>query len=56
MNKSLKITVSILVLIFAISGIIPGFFEFLQGNTITEGMFIAAIGDRWRMGMNGLLL
>ena len=53
MNKSLKLTVSILVLIFAISGISHGFFEFLQGNTITEGMFIAAIGDRWRMWPHG---
>lgn len=53
MNKSLKLNVSILVFIFAVSGIIHGFFEFLQGNTRTEGMFIAAIGDAWRMWPHG---
>lgn len=46
---STRITASILGIILGISGFCHGFFEALQGNIPTNGMFINAIGEADRM-------
>jgi len=53
MNKSTRITVSTLGTIFGLSGISHGFFETLQGNTVTGSLFISAIGEAHRMWPHG---
>ena len=53
MNKATRIIVATLGSIFGLSGVSHGFFEVLQGNTPTEGMFIAAIGEAQKMWPHG---
>lgn len=53
MNRATRITVATLGIVFAVSGLSHGFFEVLQGNTPTEGMFISAIGEAHRMWPHG---
>ncbi|MBU0490611.1 MAG: hypothetical protein KKA73_18890 [Chloroflexi bacterium] len=53
MNHATRVTVATLGVIFGISGMSHGFFETLQGNTPTNGMFISAIGDAHRMWVHG---
>ena len=40
-------------IIFGISGISHGLFETLQGNTVTGGLFISAIGEAQKMWTHG---
>lgn len=53
MNKATKVIVTTLGIIFGLSGISHGFFETLQGNSPTNGMFISAIGINQRMWLHG---
>ena len=53
MNKATKINVATLGTIFGISGINHGFFETLQGNIPTPGLFIFAIGEAQKMWLHG---
>jgi len=53
MNKATRITVAVLGAIFGISGINHGFFEVLQGNVPTGGLFISAIGEAQKMWPHG---
>ena len=53
MNKTTRIIVATLGSIFGLSGMSHGFFEILQGNTPTGGMFIAAIGEAQKMWLHG---
>jgi len=53
MNKATRIIVAILGSIFGLSGMSHGFFEMLQGNAPTGGVFIAAIGEAQRMWQYG---
>jgi len=53
MNKATRINVATLGTIFGISGIFHGFFELLQGNVPTSGLFISAIGEAQKMWPHG---
>ena len=53
MRSATRAIVSTLGVIFGIGGIAHGFFETLQGNTPTGGMFISAIGETQRMWDHG---
>ncbi|HEX2998520.1 MAG TPA: hypothetical protein VHP14_27100 [Anaerolineales bacterium] len=53
MNKATRINVAILGVIFGISGMSHGFFETLQGNVPTGGLFIYAIGEAQKMWPHG---
>ncbi len=53
MNKATKTIAATLGVIFGISGISHGLFEALQGNTITGGLFISAIGEAQKMWPHG---
>jgi hypothetical protein len=53
MNKATRINVATLGTIFGISGISHGFFETLQGNVPTNGLFIFAIGEAQKMWPHG---
>jgi hypothetical protein len=53
MNHATRVTVATLGVVFGISGMSHGFFEALQGNTPTGGMFISAIGEAYRMWPHG---
>ncbi len=53
MNRATRINVTVLGVIFGISGINHGFFEMLQGNAPTGGLFISAIGDAQKMWPHG---
>lgn len=53
MNTATRKIAATLGTIFGISGISHGFFETLQGNTPTNGMFISAIGEAQRMWPHG---
>jgi hypothetical protein len=53
MNKATRANVAALGVVFGLSGISHGFFEALQGNSPTGGMFIAAIGEAHRMWPHG---
>ena len=53
MNKATRIIVATLGSIFGLSGMSHGFFEALQGNVPTGGMFIAAIGEAQKMWEHG---
>ena len=53
MNKATKIIVATLGVIFGISGISHGFFEVLQGNAPTGGLFISSIGEAQKMWPHG---
>src|SRR5512140_628080 len=53
MNKATRTTVATLGTIFGISAISHGYFETLQGNIPTGGVFISAIGEAQKMWPNG---
>ncbi len=53
MNTATRRIVTTLGIVFAVSGMSHGFFEVLQGNAPTEGMFISAIGQEQRMWEHG---
>mgnify|MGYP003430117681 FL=1 len=53
MNKATRINVATLGTIFGISGVSHGFFEALQGNVPTNGLFIFAIGEAQKMWPHG---
>ena len=53
MNKATRITAATLGTIFGISGMNHGFFELLQGNVPTGGLFISAIGEAQKMWPHG---
>ena len=53
MNKATRIIVATLGTIFGISGMSHGFFEILQGNVPTGGLFISAIGEAQKMWLHG---
>jgi len=53
MNKATKIIVATLGTIFGISGMSHGFFEILQGNVPTGGLFISAVGEAQKMWPHG---
>ncbi len=53
MNKATRINVATLGAIFGISGMNHGFFEILQGNVPTGGLFISAIGEAQKMWPHG---
>ena len=53
MNKATRIAVATLGTIFGLSGMSHGFFETLQGNVSTGGLFISAIGESQRMWLHG---
>ena len=53
MNHATRVTVATLGVIFGLSGMTHGFFETLQVNTPTDGLFIAAIGEAHRFWAHG---
>lgn len=53
MNKATIINVATLGTIFGISGMSHGFFETLQGDVPTHGLFIFAIGEAQKMWPHG---
>ena len=53
MNKATRINVATLGTIFGISGMSHGFFETLQGDVPTHGLFIFAIGEAQKMWPHG---
>lgn len=53
MNKATRITVATLGSIFGVSAMNHGFFELLQGNISTGGLFISAIGETQKMWPHG---
>jgi hypothetical protein len=53
MNSATRVIVATLGVLFGISGMSHGFFETLQGNSPTGGMFISAIGEVHRMWPHG---
>ncbi len=53
MNSATRITVATLGTIFGISGMNHGFFEILQGNVPTGGLWISAIGEARQMWPHG---
>ena len=53
LNKATRANVAVLGVVFGLSGMSHGFFEALQGNKPTGGMFIAAIGEAHRMWPHG---
>jgi hypothetical protein len=53
MNKATRVNVAALGTIFGISGMSHGFFEALQGNMPTGGLFIFAIGEAQKMWLHG---
>lgn len=53
MNRATRVNVAALGTVFGISGMSHGFFETLQGNSPTNGLFIAAIGETHRMWPHG---
>lgn len=53
MNQATRINVATLGTIFGISGLSHGFFETLQGNVPTSGLFIFAIGEAQKMWPHG---
>jgi len=53
MNKATRMNVATLGTIFGVSGMSHGFFETLQGNVPTRGLFIFAIGEAQKMWPHG---
>lgn len=53
MGNATRAIVSTIGVILAISGIVHGFFEVLQGNAPTNGVIISAIGEANRMWIHG---
>ncbi len=52
-NRAIQTIVATLGVIFGIGGMGHGFFETLQGNTVTNGYIIDAIGEANRMWLHG---
>jgi len=52
-NRATRASVATLGTIFGLSGMNHGFFEALQGNVPTGGLFISAIGEAQRMWPHG---
>lgn len=52
-NRAIQTIVATLGVIFGIGGMGHGFFEVLQGNTVTNGYVIEAIGEANRMWPHG---
>ncbi|MBN2257701.1 MAG: hypothetical protein JW704_07745 [Anaerolineaceae bacterium] len=53
MNRATRINVTLLGVIFGISGINHGLFETIQGNVSTGGLYIFAIGEAQKMWPHG---
>jgi len=53
MNHATRVIAATLGIVFGISGMSHGFFETLQGNIPTDGMYISAIGEAQRMWPHG---
>lgn len=53
MNNATRTIVAVLGTIFGLSGMNHGFFEILQGNIPTGGVFISAIGEAHKMWPHG---
>jgi len=53
MNRATRTNIATLGTIFGISGMSHGFFETLQGNVPTRGLFIFAIGEAQKMWPHG---
>ncbi len=53
MNRATRTIISVLGICFALAGLDHGFFETLQGNALTPGLFIQAIGPVNRMWVHG---
>lgn len=53
MNRATRVNVTLLGVIFGISGINHGLFETLQGNLPTGSLFISAIGEAQKMWPHG---
>jgi hypothetical protein len=53
LNRTTRISVSLIGIFFGIAGLDHGFFESLQGNRVTPGLFIQAIGPAQRMWLYG---
>lgn len=53
MNRTIRFVVAVFGIVFAISGISHGFFETLQGNMPTSGLFIHAISDTYKAWLSG---
>ncbi|NDJ34075.1 MAG: hypothetical protein GYB64_05370, partial [Chloroflexi bacterium] len=56
MNRATHIIAATIGIVFAIGGMSHGFFEVLQGNTPTPGLFIDAISEPpryWEHGAEG---
>jgi hypothetical protein len=52
-NRSTRINVATVGAVFGLSGMSHGFFETLQGNLPTPGLFVSAIGEAQRMWPHG---
>ncbi|NDJ60547.1 MAG: hypothetical protein GYB67_05440 [Chloroflexi bacterium] len=58
MNRATRIVVTVMAVVFALSGILHGYYETLQGNTPTDGLMIAAVGEaflHWEEGQEPAL-
>ncbi|MBZ0286980.1 MAG: hypothetical protein K8I30_05155 [Anaerolineae bacterium] len=53
MNRTIRFVVAVFGVIFATSGISHGFFETLQGNMPTNGVFIEAISETYQAWPSG---
>ena len=53
MNNATRVIIATFGVLLGVSGMSHGFFEALQGNTPTDGMFISAIGETHRMWVHG---
>ena len=53
MNHSTRVNVATMGAVFGLSGMSHGFFETLQGNVATPGLFVSAIGEAQRMWPHG---
>lgn len=53
MNKATRVNIATLGTVFGLSGMSHGFFEILQGNVPTGGLYIFAIGEAQKMWPHG---
>jgi hypothetical protein len=52
-NHSTRVNVATVGAVFGLSGMSHGFFEALQGNVPTPGLYVSAIGEAQRMWPHG---
>ena len=52
-NKAIRITASAFGALAGVTGIIAGYFEILQGNTVPSGLWISMIGPNYSTWENG---